>query len=348
MHTGAPLIIALVTLLHATTPAQVLEQIVVNVNGEILTKRDLEERQLAAISGELGRPIAVTELRGDPALQRRLDALMPMILAEAVDELLVVQHARELGLDATDEDVVAVLAAIKADNELETEAELWSFLQASAMAPARRRESVRRKILAEQVRQHATRRVQVSEEDARAFFVAHRGMFATPATVSYREIFVAVPPEPPLNAGSAAHQARDKAIMRFVAARDRLLKGETFSEVAARYSEKTQGLAGEVIGPVALDDLPGPLQAALTRLQPGEVSPPTKADDGYRLLKLETLVPASSPPFEAARDAVIDRASADLRLAAARRYMNRLRESALITWKIPALQEVYDRRRQQR
>ena len=336
-------LIALATLLATGTPAQVLQEIIVNVNGEILTKRDLEERQAAAMSQTLGRPVAVTELRQDASLGQSVDAMTPTILAEAVDELLVLQHAAELGLEATDSDIDNVLAAIKKDNNLETDDDLWSFLQATGMSASARRESVRRKILAEQIRQHVVRTVRVNDDQAREYFAANRHLFTTPASVIYRELFVSIPPEPPLDARGPAHQARDSAMMRFVAARDRIVQGEPFDEVAAQFSENTEARAGGLIGPVAVSDLPARMQAALKRLRPGEVSAPLKTDEGYRLIRLETLVPASSPPFEAIRESVIDRASADLRLAATRRYMARLREAALIAWKNKELQELYER-----
>ena len=340
---SAGYLIALATLLAASTPAQVLEEIIVNVNGEILTKRDLEERQVAAIAHALGRDVAITELRSDVSLQQSVEAMTPRILVDAVDELIVLQHAAELGLDATDADVDNVLAAIKKDNNLETEGDLWSFLRAAGMGPSARRESVRRKILAEQIRQHVVRTVRVSDDQARAYFEANRHMFATPASVVYREIFVPIPPEPPLTAGQAAYQARDNAMMRFVAARDRILRGEPFAEVAARSPEIADGVAAALVGPVVVSELPAHVQAALSRLRQGDVSPPIKTDDGYRLLMLETIVPASSPSFEAIRESAIDRASADLRLAATRRYMARLRETALIAWKNKELQELYER-----
>lgn len=334
---------AVAALPGAETRAQVLEQLVVNVNGDILTHTQIQELQAAAASEQLGRPVSVAQLRDDPSVRKVADEMAPKIVAEAIDEVLIVQQAHEFGLTATDEDVDNVLARVKADHELDSDEKLWSLLRMAAISPVRRRESLRRRILMEQVRQRVIRGIEADDDEARAFFSAHREAFVTPATVTYREIFVAIPPEPPLGAGSASHQARDRALIRFVAARDRVLRGESFADVAAQLSESEDGPAGALIGPLPVAEVASAVRDALARLKPGDVSMPIKGDDGYRLVKLDELTPASSPPFEAIREAVISRASAEMQLAAVRRYMARLRSTAVLKWKNPTLQAAYER-----
>src|SRR5260370_38317534 len=83
-------------LLAAALALQVFEQVVVNVNGDILTRRQLDERVRSVLAQQEGRAVAPDDIRTDPALRRQAGALTPRVTADAVDEPLVLQPAREL------------------------------------------------------------------------------------------------------------------------------------------------------------------------------------------------------------------------------------------------------------
>lgn len=76
--------------------ADVVERIVVKVNGEILTNRDLIQRELGVLR-QRDASIRVEELTGDPDIQVELAEVLPQVLLAAVDELLLVGRARVLG-----------------------------------------------------------------------------------------------------------------------------------------------------------------------------------------------------------------------------------------------------------
>src|SRR4029079_15071924 len=96
------LLAALVLASVATMRAEIIEQILVKVNGEIFTKSDLEQRQVASLRQQ-GQQI---DLKNDPAnaqLRKALDEITPRIMVEAVDELVIVQRGKELGYKLSDE-----------------------------------------------------------------------------------------------------------------------------------------------------------------------------------------------------------------------------------------------------
>src|SRR5437762_5102508 len=100
--------------------AEIIEQILVKVNGEIFTKTDLEQRQVAALR-QKGQQI---DLKSDPAnqqLRKALDEITPQIMVEAVDEMLIVQRGKELGYKLSDEQFKGVLDSIKKEYKIETE-----------------------------------------------------------------------------------------------------------------------------------------------------------------------------------------------------------------------------------
>src|SRR5205823_3223117 len=80
--------------------AQGVEAIVVKVNGDVLTKTELDERQIVTLSRHLGRPVSAAEFHRDASLQQLAGELAPQIVADAIDELLMVQRAGDLGFEA--------------------------------------------------------------------------------------------------------------------------------------------------------------------------------------------------------------------------------------------------------
>src|SRR5438552_16482372 len=87
--------------------AEIIEQILVKVNGEISTKSDLEQRQVAALrqKGQQFDP------KNDPENQQLRKApadLTPPIMGNAVDELHIVQRGTEPGSQLSDWEVKAL------------------------------------------------------------------------------------------------------------------------------------------------------------------------------------------------------------------------------------------------
>src|SRR5258708_15705349 len=78
------------------TQAEVIEQVLVKVNGEIFTKTDLESRQVAALR-QMGQQIDPKTDLSDAQLKKMLDDVTPQLLVSVIDEMLLVQRGHELG-----------------------------------------------------------------------------------------------------------------------------------------------------------------------------------------------------------------------------------------------------------
>src|SRR6187551_3469769 len=72
--------------------AQIIEQVLVRVNGEIVSKSDFEKRQINALRG---RPEFANTNPSSLELQKAIAELTPDLILEAVDELLLIQRGRE-------------------------------------------------------------------------------------------------------------------------------------------------------------------------------------------------------------------------------------------------------------
>jgi peptidyl-prolyl cis-trans isomerase SurA len=316
---------------------QPIEQVLVKVNGDIITKLDLEERQRAVLAQRHGRPISAVEVHADPNLASQAAALAPHVVLDAIDELLLMQRADDLGLGATDDDVESVIARMRADNNISTDLEFEALLRKEGIPVVALRKSVHRQIRVEQVRQQLFRRLSVSDDEMKAFYDTHRDEFASGPTATFRELVVNLPSIDDTRTSSDASRAYDAGLIRFVKAQDRIRAGESFETVARDVSDAPSRTESGAVGPIDPADLAEPVRAALDRLRPGQLSAPVRTASAYVLLKLEARTPARRNSFDAVRSAVQDRMLAARRDAALNQLLVALRASALIVWKDSAL-----------
>ena len=95
--------VGLLVALTVPLRAQVIEQVLVKVNGDIITKTELENRQIAIIRERMKQDVSAEAMKNDDQLKKTLAEVTPRILVEAIDELLMVQLAKERGYKLRDE-----------------------------------------------------------------------------------------------------------------------------------------------------------------------------------------------------------------------------------------------------
>src|ERR1700730_9403279 len=98
--------------------ADIIEQILVKVNGEIFTKTDLENRQVAVLR-QKGQQIDLKTDAGNQQLRSMLNDITPRLMVDAVDEMLIVQRGKELGYKLRDEQFKTAVDNIKKENKIE-------------------------------------------------------------------------------------------------------------------------------------------------------------------------------------------------------------------------------------
>ena len=319
--------------------AEIIEQILVKVNGEIFTKSDLEQRQVAALR-QKGQQI---DLKSDPSnqqLRKALDEITPQIMVEAVDEMLLVQRGKELGYKLSDEQFKGVLDNIKKENKLENEEQFQAALKAENITMADLRRNLERSMIVQRVQQNEVMgKIGVSEDEARRYYDSHLNEFTTPQSITLREILVAVPSD-----GKALNVGADEAAKtRAEGIRERVTKGvETFEKVAAEVSDAPSKANAGLIGPINLSDLAADLRKMVDSMKPGEISSVTRMARGYQIYKLEVLTTAQTMPFEQAREQISERVFTDKRKAEWQKYLEKLRAQAIIEWKNPDVKKAVD------
>lgn len=317
-----------------TATGVMLERILVKVNGDIITLTELEERQVGVIR-QRG-----LQARTDAELAQALRDVTPEVISGAVDELLLIQRARELGYQFTDEQFQEILGDLMAENGFETEEEFREALaQQEGMTLEDMRRVMERQILINQVQQiEVLGAVTLTEVEAREHYEANIAQYTEPPTVTMREILVRVPE----GLGGAGVAADDQARLDAEEARLRVLDGEDFALVAVAVSDAASKANGGLIGPIDLSLLSGTLRDVLADLEVGDVTEPLRTPLGYQVLRLEARTQPEPRPFEEVRDRISENVFNDRRLAEYARYLDRLRSEADFEWKDDRIRQAFE------
>jgi peptidyl-prolyl cis-trans isomerase SurA len=327
-------------LLAASTAVggEIIEQIIVKVNGEIMTKTELENRQVAALR-QMGQQIDPKVDPSDAQLRQMLDQVTPQLLVNAVDEMLMVQRGRELGYRMTDEQFQSVLDSIKKDNKIESDEQFQAALKAENMTLSDLRKSLERQMIVSRVQQNEVMsKIAVNDEEARKYYDAHMNEFTSPRTITLREIMVNVPGD-----GQTINVGRDEeAREKIDAIRQRAVNGESYEKLAADLSDAPSRANAGLIGPLSVSDLSPDVQKLLEPMKQGDITQPLRSPRGYQLLKLESATAAETKTFEQARDDISNRVFTDKRREEFEKYLQKLRSQAIIEWKNADVQKAYD------
>src|SRR5262245_29890538 len=111
--------------LGALARADLVERVIVRVNGDIVTQSEFEARQVAAVQqARIGANEVERYLRDNNA----------RILQEAIDELLLVQRAGELGYKVPATYLNEVIEGIKKENNIANDDELRDQLRREGLS----------------------------------------------------------------------------------------------------------------------------------------------------------------------------------------------------------------------
>jgi parvulin-like peptidyl-prolyl isomerase len=329
------LVVAVGSLGASLRAGEVLEQIVVKVNGEILTKTELEAREVAALRQRGQQNLT------DQELKKAIAEVTPQILADTVDEMLILQRGRDLGYRLGDEQFTEVLDRIKKENKLENEDQFQAALKQEGLTLPELRNSIERNMIIQRVQQNEVMgKIAVNEEEARNYYAAHKDQFLTPSTLMIREILVAVPSDPKGLNVAKDDEAKEKA----EALHARALKGESFEKIATEENDAATKANGGMIGPIKIEELDPAMRKLFEPLKTGEITAVIRTPRGYQFFKIESKTEAEVIPFDQARDQIANRVAQTKQRGEVQKFLTKLRAEALIEWKNPELKKLYDQK----
>jgi parvulin-like peptidyl-prolyl isomerase len=324
-----------VLVIGVSARAEILEQIVVKVNGDIITKTEFEQKQVAALRQR--------NLQFSPdqteELKKAIAQITPQLIVDSVDELLLLQRGHELNYRLSDEQYNSVVEQIRKDNKLESDEAFHKALQQEGMTEADLRRSLEKQMIISRVQgQEVMQKVGITEEEKQKYYAEHVQEFTKPAQVTLRELLVSVATDPKGVNVAAEEEAKQKA----EDIRTRALAGESFEKLAADLSDAPSKANGGLIGPLNINELSTALQQLLGAMKPGDITEPLRTAKGFQLIKLESQTTAAAPRPEEVSDQIAERVYEQKRRVELKKYLEKLRSQAIIEWKNDELRKAYE------
>ena len=199
----------------------------------------------------------------------------------------MLQRAEQRGLMATDSDVDAKFAELKAPY---TQEEFQKQLNERKMTVEDLKAQLRRDLSVQKLlNKETTSRISISDKDIADFYNTNKANFNLPEPqIHLAQILVTPTPNPNVrNLRSDKAQNEAQARKKIDSLYARVKQGEDFAMLAQNYSEDPDSAqAGGDVGFVresALEQANADLRKAIMALQPGEVTPVERTPEGYRI-----------------------------------------------------------------
>lgn len=251
--------------------------IAANVNGEAIYASDLE-REVAALARQYN-----IDLASENGRKQRAE-INKIVLDQVIEQRLILQEARRLGAQATDQQLDEAMAGIK--RNFPTPAEFEKALAQRGLTETALRDRLRTNITVQNLAAKVSKAT-VTEEEVQKQFQANRAQYDKTEQVRVRHILV-----------------ESEAEARFALAR--LNRGEKFQDLARQLSKDPGSKEeGGDLGFVSKGQLVPEFERAAFALQrPGDLSPVVKTKYGYHIIQFVERTAAKPASLEAVRDQI--------------------------------------------
>jgi peptidyl-prolyl cis-trans isomerase SurA len=292
--------------------AKIIERIIARVNNEIITQHQYETEQ-AELRAKLAQEYSGAELDAQVREQSK------NLLRDMIDESLMVQKAKDLDINV-ETDVVKQLDDIRKKNNLATLEDLETEVEKQGLNYEDYKDQIRRSLLMREViRQQVGSRIQLSQEDARKFYEAHKKEFESPGMVHLGQILISTEKQKPEEAEKRANEALAE-----------LKAGQRFADIAKKYSDGPAAEQGGDVGFMKEGTLAPDIAAVVGKLDVNDFSNPIQTRYGYIILKVLDRYSPGIPKFEEVEQRVEEILYDQKMEPRLREYLTQLRKESYI------------------
>lgn len=313
-------VLALSTAARAQEP-ELINEIVVRVNNDIITRADYMNA-IEAFKEELKRQL---QGKSDAEIEAEFERLKSGVLDYMIDDMLLEQKAKELGIDVEAE-VNQQMIQIAKDSNLPNLAALEKAMRDQGIDPENARATIRKRIQQQYVVQREVLQPiyqRMNEKDRRAFYDKHKDAFTIPGEVTISEIFL------PLEGHTAAEV--EQRARRLVA---ELRAGMSFTEAVKTNSPANRASRAQdgKLGVFKAGEIKEDITAAISTLKVGEVTEPIRLQDGFQIIRVDDRKASTVRPFEdpEVQKQVGSAATMEQAEEGRKKYLQKLREDAFV------------------
>jgi len=299
----------------------IVEEIVARVNNDIISLTDYQKAEEA-----LHHDVA-DDCQGCPV--ERMDAMykdkQKDLLRDLIDQQLLIQRAKDEGI-SVETQVIKRLDDVRKQNNLPSLDELEKAVESQGMSWEDYKTQIRNGLLTQEViHREMGSRIVIGHDEVKAYYDAHAKDFVRPEQVELAEIFLDTQGKHPQEIEAIEQKANDY--------RNRVLKGEEFSEIAKRYSEGSTKDQGGSLGTFERGQLSKQLEDVVFKMEKGQVTDVIQTKTGFEILKVVDHYQAGQQPVEKVENEIMNRIYLQKMQPQLREYLAQLREESYVTVK---------------
>lgn len=317
MRLRIPILLSLLLATATAGAGELVEKILARVNDRLITNSEFQKRFEVFISS----PQA-----GNNPLEAR-----KKLLKELIDEKLLEERAKELSVQATDEEVESAVERVKRQYNLATDAEFEAALKTSNLNREDLKRQMRNTItLQKVVGRDISSKLDLTDDALRLEYERRKEqLYKVPEQAQVSEIVIRFDPRD--------EAARARAAARIEEARAKVAAGTPFADVAKEYSEGNARERGGALGSVSRGELVTALDAAVFSEKPEEYPAPILLSSSIHLFHVRERKAAGYRPFADVKEDLRARIADDLYDKKYAEYIEKLRRDAFIKIYDPAL-----------
>ncbi|WP_319586588.1 peptidylprolyl isomerase [uncultured Desulfobulbus sp.] len=302
--------------------ANVVDRSVAIVNEDTITLSEVNE---------LGKSFfkKITDETPADRLSETLQQARLTVIDKLIDKKLLVQEAKKIGIQVSDQDVENALQRVLANNKTTME-EFRKELSAMGMSEKQYRDELREQVLSSKLINHEVRtKVVISEETILDYYDTH---FTTKVGGSGYYIHqIGCTWGTANQSGTTPTQAEAKEKAK--KAHKLAVAGDDFKELAKKYSDLPSAAEGGDLGNFQQDEMAPYMRDAVSKLKPGEISPIVETEDGYHFFQLVSSQEGkiiAHEPYESVKEQIREKLSQQAMELRFKDLLKSIREKAYI------------------
>ena len=208
-------------------------------------------------------------------------ATRAQVLEQLINERLMMQQIAEAKIEVTEDDIARSIQDILRTNRI-TEAELKAAIESRGMSMAQYKEDLKSQLIRlKLIQMKVHSRVVIPEAEIKAEYERRTRDDSKEVLVRIRHVFLRWGESPDPN-------ERLRVLTAARAARQRVVGGEAFADVAKEVSQSPTAASGGDLGEMSQDGMLPALAKGIEGLKEGDVSEPIETDSGVHVVLLES------------------------------------------------------------
>src|SRR5258708_18045647 len=305
-----------------------VEEIIARVNNEIITRSEYDKARQTAVEDAKSE----CENRCTPEqLQTDIEDRQKNTLRELVDQALLVQRAKDMGVSVEPE-VIKRLDAIRTQNKPDSMEELETAVKSSGVNFEDFKNGIRNNLLTQRViSSEVGSHINVTDDEVAKYYEAHKTEFVRPEQVGLREIVVSTEGKKPEELPDLKKKAET--------ALKRVQDGEDFGEIAKRLSDGSTKSQGGFLGIYKRGQLSNELEDPVFKMKRKDLTEVMETKQGYLILEILEHYDEGEQSLAKVKNEIMDKLYSARMEPAMREYLKPLREQSYVIIK-PGFQDI--------